>query len=193
MNNDTEKIRTTIIVHGKVQMADYRGKVIYAANKFGLEGLVGNLMDGTVEIIVEGGKGDIEQFYKDIDIKNSLINVIKRERNDGLYAGEYEGKGFRKIVDEGETDQRLDTAADLLKKLIDVTKGGFGELGGKIDGMLEKQDKMLEKQDKMLEKQDETIEEIKNLRYDLKSYLDDRFNKIEKDVSRIKAKIKMAN
>lgn len=186
MNNETEKIGTTIIVHGKVQMADYRGKVIYAAKKFDLEGLVGNLMDGTVEIIVEGKRGDIDQFYKEIDIKNSLINVTKRERNDTLYAGKYEGKGFRKIVDEGETDQRLDTAAELLKKLIDVTKGGFGELGGKIDCMLEKQDKMLEKQD-------ETIKEIKSLRYDLKSYLDDRFNKIEKDVSRIKEKIRMVS
>lgn len=44
---------------------------------------------------------------------------------------------------------------------------------------------------KMLGKQDETIEEIRDLRDDLKSYFDKRFDKIEKDVFQIKKKINM--
>ena len=63
----------------------------------------------------------------------------------------------------------------------------------KQDRMLEKQDRMIEKQDKMLEKQDETrediVNEIRSLRSDLKSSLDDRFARIETDIDRIKAKI----
>ncbi|MDP2767969.1 MAG: acylphosphatase [Candidatus Methanoperedens sp.] len=56
-----------------------------------------------------------------------------------------------------------------------------------------KQDKMLEKQDKMLEKLDETkteiVGEIRELRWDLKSYLDEKLIHIESDVAQIKAKI----
>ena len=58
-----------------------------------------------------------------------------------------------------------------------------------------KQDKMLEKQDKMLEKLDETkkevVGEIRDLRWDLKSYMDKRLVKIENDIAMIKAKMDM--
>jgi acylphosphatase len=72
----------------------------------------------------------------------------------------------------------------------------------KQDMMLEKQDMMLEKQDMMLEKQNETIvaidrskgeivTEISYLRDDLRSYMEEKFTKIEQDVEVIKAKIGM--
>jgi acylphosphatase len=79
----------------------------------------------------------------------------------------------------------------------------------KQDMMLEKQDMMLEKQDMMLEKQDDTIAEIRNvsvkidlgkeeivkeissLRGDLKSYMENKFAKIEREIEAIKAKIGM--
>jgi acylphosphatase len=79
----------------------------------------------------------------------------------------------------------------------------------KQDMMLEKQDTMLEKQDMMLEKQDDTIAEIRNvsvkidlgkdeivkeissLRGDLKSYMENKFAKIEHEIAGIKAKIGM--
>ncbi|CAG0972816.1 hypothetical protein METP2_01498 [Methanosarcinales archaeon] len=77
----------------------------------------------------------------------------------------------------------------------------------KQDKMLEKQDQMLEKQDQMLENQDQMLEnqektlgkldqtrteissEIKELRLDLRSYLDEKLIKIESDILQIKAKI----
>ncbi len=56
-----------------------------------------------------------------------------------------------------------------------------------------KQDRMLEKQDQMLEKQDQTrteiSSEIRELRRDLRSYLDEKLLKIENDIFQIKAKI----
>jgi len=75
--------------------------------------------------------------------------------------------------------------------------------------MLEKQDMMLEKQDMMLEKQDETIgaigevsekidgakeeivTEIGSLREDLRSYMENKFVRIEHEIEGIKAKIGM--
>jgi acylphosphatase len=56
-----------------------------------------------------------------------------------------------------------------------------------------KQDRKLEKQDQMLEKQDQTrteiSSEIRELRWDLRSYLDEKLLKIENDIFQIKAKI----
>ena len=48
---------------------------------------------------------------------------------------------------------------------------------------------MLEKQDLMLEKQETLIGEVRNLREDLKTYMDERFRKLETEVARIKEKI----
>jgi hypothetical protein len=57
----------------------------------------------------------------------------------------------------------------------------------KQDAMLEKQDAMLEKQDAMLEKQDSTLGEIQGLRFDMKSYMNQRFERIETDLAELKA------
>jgi len=61
----------------------------------------------------------------------------------------------------------------------------------KQDKMLDKQDMMIEKQDKMIEKQDESIVEIKGLRQDLKSYMEERFDSLEHEIVMIKEKIGM--
>jgi len=59
----------------------------------------------------------------------------------------------------------------------------------KQDMMLDKQDMMLDKQDMMLDKQDETISEIAGVRTDLKSYMAEKFTRIEQDVEALKAKL----
>jgi acylphosphatase len=90
----------------------------------------------------------------------------------------------------------------------EVSEISFHEYGGYIIGMdaymhliqVEQLDKGIpallridQKQDRMLEMQDETrediVNEIRSLRSDLKSSLDDRFARIETDIDRIKAKI----
>lgn len=129
-----EKIRTILIVHGNIQRAEYRGRVISIGKMMNLAGTVQNLSDGTVRIVVEGDKIDIGRFCEEIDIRNTLIRVSKVIRNkDSEYVGEYES--FYKIVGEGETDERLDTAAELLKELIAVTRGGFNNVGKKLEDL----------------------------------------------------------
>jgi acylphosphatase len=70
----------------------------------------------------------------------------------------------------------------------------------KQDRMLDKQDQMLDKQDQMLDKQDQVIQkidhmetsitgEIKDLRIDLRLYLDRKFSVMEQDIQQIKIKI----
>ncbi len=135
-------IRTTIIVHGNVQRSDYRARVISTAKMLNITGTVQNLSDGNVKISAEGEKSNIDRFCDEIDIKNFLIKVIKIERKeDSKPIGEYES--FYKLVGEGETDERLDTAAELLKELIVVTKNGFEQLKLSFD-KVEKELEILE-------------------------------------------------
>ncbi|KAF5428096.1 MAG: Acylphosphatase [Candidatus Methanomarinus sp.] len=148
--------KVILYISGSVQRAGYRTKAISLAELYSINGIVSNLPDGRVKIVAEGNETDLEQFIIALDIRNTLINVTNIDKDYSTSFGEYEG--FYKLVSGGETDDRLDTAADLLKELIVVIKDGFNDLGKKQDIMIEKQDVMIEKQDIMIEKQDIMIE-----------------------------------
>jgi acylphosphatase len=182
-------------VSGRVQMAGYRARVVALAWGFGLTGFVQNLPDGRVEVVAEGEKADLERFASALKMENSLIQVEEVEATYSDASGTY--SVFRKIVGSDETGDRLDEGIEILKEIVVTLKEGFGDLGSKMDSMLEKQDSMLEKQDSMLEKQDSmlekqdsTIGEIQGLRYDMKSYMDQRFERIETDLAELKAAMK---
>ena len=95
---------------------------------------------------------------------------------------------------------------DFMHKIMveQMTKGipAILSIDKKQDRMLDKQDQMLDKQDQMLDKQDQVIQkidhmdtsitgEIKDLRTDLRSYLDRKFSAVEQDIQQIKIKIGM--
>lgn len=189
----TNTIMKRVILHisGNVQRAGYRTKVISIAKQFGIKGIVLNLADGRVKIIAEGEQTDLDKFISAVNIKNTLINVIGIEQEYSTSTGDYEK--FYKLVDEGETDERLDTAADLLKDLIGVTINGFDRLDNNQKIMIEKQDQMLDKQDETIGKIDqsriETTSEIHALRDDFKSHIDARLSNVESEIAQIKEKI----
>ncbi len=174
-----KKIRA--VVSGTIQNVGYRAKVIGFARAFDLTGFVYNLDDGQVRIIAEGAENNLNAFIGAIQIANTLIKVDDVEVEYAEVTGDL--NDFYKLVGSGETDERLDTAAEYLKKLISVTESGFGSLGSKMDVMIEKQDVMIEKQD-------ETIDEIQGLRVDMKSYMDRKFGEIEDDLFMIKSVLK---
>jgi len=190
--------RAILHISGTVQQAGFRAKVVAIANALDIKGNVQNLSDGRVKIIVEGEDADLERFIKGINIKNTLIYVSDIVKEYSNPTGDYER--FYKLVSEGETDERLDTAADLLKELIHVSKSGFDGLEKKQDVMIEKQDVMIEKQDVMIEKQTETMDkidqsrieitsEIRSTKDDFRSHIDERISMIEHDIAQIKAKV----
>ena len=159
--------RIILIVSGKVQQAGYRDRVVGIGKNLALSGYAENLSDGRVKIVAEGDEEVLKQLTAAINIKNTLINVDNVESSGREATGEF--SGFYKLVKDGETDERLDTAADLLKELIGATNNGFSTLNNTMtsgfnklalgqDKILEKQDRMLEKQDSMLEKQDSMLE-----------------------------------
>jgi acylphosphatase/gas vesicle protein len=118
--------RLTAYVSGTVQKTGYRAQVLIMASVFGLKGYVQNLPDGRVKVIAEGDESDLERFLNALKIRDSLIDVQSIEAGYSAATGEY--VGFEKMVARGETDQRLDRAADLLKDLIVVNKDVVREL-----------------------------------------------------------------
>ncbi len=174
--------RVILHISGSVQRAGYRTKAMSLANVFSIKGIVFNLTDGRVKIIAEGNEADLELFITALDIRNTLINVTNIEKEYSTPSGEYDS--FYKLVSKGETDERLDTAADLLKDLIVVVENGFGDLGKKQDVMIEKQDVMIEKQDVMIEKQDTTVEILKSVKEDT-SAINNKISTSKEDIKDI--------
>lgn len=184
--------RLTLQISGNVQRAGYRTKVVSIAEALTITGTIQNLKDGRVKIIAEGNEKDLERFIHAIDIKNTLINVVNIEKGYSSYTGDYQG--FYKLVGGGETDERLDTAADLLKELIHVTKNGFDKLEQKIDGVREglgqKIDGLGEGLGQKIDQSRVDISsEIHSLRDDLKSHFDERLTKMESELAGIKTRV----
>jgi len=200
-------------VSGKVQMAGYRSRVVIIAKAFDLKGYVRNLTDGRVKIVAEGSEADLERFLSAIRIENSLIKVedIKAEFSDA--EGAYDD--FFKVAGERETDARLDVAAEHLKELISAVRDGFKDNGSRLDGIGSCLKEISGKQDLLIDKIDETREEIVStreeivstreeivstreeivsevhgLRSDLKGRTDERLQRIESDVTEIKARMR---
>ena len=56
------KQRVHLIIHGKVQGVFFRASARDKANELGLKGWIRNNSDGSVEIIAEGERVDLEKF-----------------------------------------------------------------------------------------------------------------------------------
>ncbi|MBS7637717.1 acylphosphatase [Candidatus Bathyarchaeota archaeon] len=85
-------------------------------------------------------------------------------------------------------DEMLNKQDEMLKKQDEMLKKQ-DQMLIKQDEMVKKQDEMLGRQDLVLKKQDEIVMEIKALRGDLRSFIEDRLDKIERDIAMIKLKI----
>ena len=81
----------------------------------------------------------------------------------------------------------MDTAGKLLYRSVELSERAV-ELG---ERSVELGEESVSIRKRMLEKQDETITEIKGLREDLKSYMEERFDRLEHEVMAIKAKLGM--
>ncbi|MEM3074214.1 MAG: acylphosphatase, partial [Nitrososphaerales archaeon] len=188
--------RARIVVEGEVQGVGYRYYVRKAAWKLGLKGYVENLADGSVEVVVEGDRRSIEEFIKAINIVKPPINVVKVGVEYQPPTGEFKTFRIKTGTLEEEMVEGFSTGASYFEVMFtkqDQMLAKQDQMLAKQDQMLAKQDKMLEKQDQMLVKQDQMIElqkqtlnEVKALRVELRTILDERLRVIEQDVALIK-------
>jgi len=182
--------RLTAYVSGNVQKVGYRKRVIDIAGAFGLRGMIENLDDGRVKIIAEGDDEKLKWFEHAIEIKNTLIQVSDVEKAYSPAGGEF--AKFGKLVDEGDTDSRLDKGIEVMNSMLVAIKqinttlvdmnsnlgGKMDNLGGKMDNLSCKMDEVNEnlggkidqmnenlgrKMDRMLQKQDDVLIEVKDM------------------------------
>ncbi|MCX6678518.1 MAG: acylphosphatase [Methanothrix sp.] len=180
--------RLVAYVSGSVQKTGYRAKVNDFAGMLGLKGVVENLDDGRVKIVAEGDEDKIKWFEEAINIKNSLIQVASIEREYSEPRGDF--SRFYKLVGKGETDSRLDIAAVHLNNLIGAVNGLNENLGRKMDAMIGLQKETIELQKENLNSSENLLEEVRESRKDLKGYLEQRFEKLQSEVTEMQAALR---
>lgn len=173
ISKSVEMKRAVIIAKGRVQRVGYRDEVEEIARRLEITGFVENVKPYDVRIVAEGEDADIDQFIALIRIKKYPIDVESIEVNFDDFKAEFEYFEIKRGEWGEEIVERLDAAGKLLFRSVELSEESVSI--GK----------------KMLEKQDETTGEIRGLREDLRSYMEERFDRLEREIAIIKAKLGM--
>ncbi len=205
--------RVTLIAKGEVQRVGYRDDVERIARKLNITGYVENQKPYDVKIVAEGEAAVIDQFIERIKINRFPIDVEHVEVNFGDYKGEFEYFEIKRGEWQEEFGERLDIAGRLFYRNIELSERSVElgernvalsersvELGERNVALSERSVELGERNvvlgeesvsigKLMLDKQDETITELKGVRTDLKSYMEERFERIEREIAAIKDKI----
>lgn len=124
--------RADIVVKGRVQRAGYRDTIDEIAYHLDLDGFVKNQEDGSVLIVCEGERKDIEKLIEKIDIKKYPIKV--RDISVEYSEARDEFEEFEIVREEDLTDavyERMDTAARYMREMNN-------NLGSKVDNVSDK-------------------------------------------------------
>jgi acylphosphatase len=198
-------VKATMYVYGSVQAVGYRVYVKNVAALMGVRGLVRNLGNGSVEIFAEAERDVLERFIKAIDVKGRpgdilSLNVERLEvRLEGEpgYAGPWR-KYTQFEIDYGEEIGRpveremvesLELAKLYFTKLITEFKDFREEFRDYRQQFRDFRDESLHISREILDISKEVLSEVKGLRKDLQTILDERLARMERDIAEIKAKI----
>ncbi len=196
-----------------MQRVGYRDDVERIARKLNITGYVENQKPYDVKIVAEGEAAVIDQFIERIKINRFPIDVEHVEVSFGDYKGEFEYFEIKRGEWQEELGERLDIAGRLFYRNIELSERSV-ELGERNVALSERSVELSERSvalsersvelgernvvlgeesvsigKLMLDKQDETITELKGVRTDLKSYMEERFERIEREIAAIKEKI----
>jgi acylphosphatase len=198
-------LRATVRVFGNVQAVGYRALVKFIARSLGVRGLVRNLDDGSVEVFAEAPEDIMDRFVKMIDVKGRAEDVlslhverveVSREGETG-YSGPWRSYGAFEIDygEEGPRPIERDIAESLEWSKLYFTKlvTEFSDLRREFrdyrNEFRDYRNEFREFKNESISLANETLEEVKELRRDLKTILDERLARLERDISEIKAKL----
>jgi len=212
-------VKASIYVYGSVQAVGYRVLVKNVAALMGVRGLVRNLGDGSVEIFAEAEEDVLERFIKAIDVKGRpgdilSLNVERVEvRREGMpgYRGPWRqythfeidyGEEITRLV-EREMVESLELAKLYFTKLVtefrdyrDEFRDYREEFGDHREEFRDYREEFRDYRQEFRSFREESLNisgeilgEVKGLRKDLQTILDERLTRIEKDIAEIKAKI----
>ncbi|MBR1368128.1 acylphosphatase [Methanocalculus chunghsingensis] len=181
--------RIHVIVDGYVQKVGFREHVRKEIFGTGITGHVRNLDTGEVEIIAEGREDLLQKLIQGINIVRYPIEVTSCTVTWQEATGEFPKFTIIRGDIQDELFERIDYAGTIMHETLEVSKSTRDlqyQTLDKQDQMLDKQGQMLNKQDQMLEIGRDTRDEITYLRKDTRSYLDDEFREIRKELTSIK-------
>ena len=202
--------RANIGIKGNVQMAGFQTFIKNIADSLNVTGFAENVEDGSVKVVCEGEEEGINELINSIKEKTpsfARIDDVSAEYED--YKGEFtsfERRGAdipqkATLNDLLGVMKSFDSKAERLVSILgdmNVTLKSVKEDTSSIkeDTASIKEDTKLipgikENTEMMLEKQEDTTGEISALREDLRSYMENKFAKIEYEIEGIKAKIGM--
>lgn len=163
--------RAGIIVHRTVQRVGFRYAVLDAATSLEIAGHVKNIPNGTVEIVAEGPRENIE----------SLTQKIRDVREPAVV------KDIQ--VSYSETTGKFESFRIAYQDSMEALEEGFATGYALLTRSDKKQDKMLEKQDQMLDVQGKTVGAIHGLSDSMHDMMDRRFRRLDGKIRLIKEKI----
>jgi len=91
----TEKVRSHVVVSGRVQGVCFRMETKRVAESRGVSGWVRNNRNGTVEAVFEGNKGDVIYVVNWCGKGPPHSNVSRVDISEENYTGEYSGFDIR--------------------------------------------------------------------------------------------------
>ena len=205
--------RANIRIKGNVQMAGFRTFIENIADSLNVTGFAENVEDGSVRVVCEGEEEGITRLIN--SIKESPPSFASIEELDVAYE-EYKGeftsferRGADVPKEEGTSESEMlalmrsfDKKGEVMIGILSSMNETMGSMNETMGSMNETLKSVKEDTSQMLEKQDDTIEaidrskeeivtEVKSLREDLRSYMENKFAKIEYEIEGIKAKIGM--
>jgi acylphosphatase len=89
------KERVRVLYSGTVQGVGFRWRVVDSAGGRGVTGFVSNLPDGSVELVAEGERADVEKF---LGVVRARMNDLIEDEDAAWSAatGEFQGFGVRR-------------------------------------------------------------------------------------------------
>jgi acylphosphatase len=88
-----QQMRLTADVTGQVQGVGFRYRTMAEAQRLGLDGEARNSLDGTVHIVAEGGKKDLERLLGWLRSEHAPGEVAQVDAEFGPPTGEFSGFG----------------------------------------------------------------------------------------------------
>jgi len=161
-------MKRRLIIRGKrVQDIGYRMFLLSLASEHGLVGFQARNVGRSVEALYEGPDDSVRAFesnVRELAPEGAEVESISFEDYDGP------------VMDIERFRSYFTTLQ--LGKMIEV---GLSMLGN--------QQLMIQKLEAISKKQDETLNELRGLRTDLRTFVDERLTKLERDVLLIKEKL----
>jgi acylphosphatase len=191
-------VKANVYVYGSVQAVGYRVYVKGVAMLMSVKGLVRNLGDGSVEIFAEAEKDVLEKFIKAVDVKGRPADVLSLnvERIEVRWEGESGYTGPWRQYKQFEIDYGEEIARPVEREMIkslELAKLYFTKLVTEFRDFREEfrdyRQEFRDFRDESLKISREILNEVKGLRKDLQTILDERLARMERDIAEIKAKI----